>query len=174
MKVLELGCGAKKRKPTSIGLDLNAHPGVNIRGDAGSVLPFADDSFDRVESYHLLEHLDDMVAAFDECHRVLKPGGTLFLEVPHFSCVGGFADPTHKRSGISLLTLEYFLVDSRHKDFSYTDRRWTLLHQRISFNKSLLDYVPKFLYFVSVKWYEKHFAFMFPARSVFAEMKVVK
>jgi len=45
-------------------------------------LEFADGAFDRVESFHVLEHVDDFGAALSEMARVLKPGGTLVAEVP--------------------------------------------------------------------------------------------
>lgn len=38
-------------------------------------LPFKDDSFDRVFSHALMEHLSDPVRALRECHRVLRPDG---------------------------------------------------------------------------------------------------
>jgi SAM-dependent methyltransferase len=52
-----------------------------VRGDARA-LPFRDGQFDLVLSTDAWEHVseDDRVAA--EAHRVLRPGGTLFVAVP--------------------------------------------------------------------------------------------
>jgi SAM-dependent methyltransferase len=52
-----------------------------VRGDART-LPFADQEFDLVMSTDSWEHVeeDDRVAA--EAHRVLRPGGALFVAVP--------------------------------------------------------------------------------------------
>jgi glycosyltransferase involved in cell wall biosynthesis/ubiquinone/menaquinone biosynthesis C-methylase UbiE len=47
------------------------------------VLPFADNSFDKVLMTEVLEHLAEDRAAMREVLRVLKPGGTLALSVPH-------------------------------------------------------------------------------------------
>jgi ubiquinone/menaquinone biosynthesis C-methylase UbiE len=46
------------------------------RADAES-LPFADESFDLVLGHAVLHHLPDLQRAFDEFHRVLRPGGRI-------------------------------------------------------------------------------------------------
>jgi ubiquinone/menaquinone biosynthesis C-methylase UbiE len=46
------------------------------RADAES-LPFADASFDLVLGHAVLHHLPDLKTAFDEFHRVLRPGGRI-------------------------------------------------------------------------------------------------
>jgi SAM-dependent methyltransferase len=62
--------------------DLNAFP-----------YPFADGSFDRIEASHVLEHLDKPFLVMKELHRILAPGGTLLIKVPHFS--RGFTHAEH-------------------------------------------------------------------------------
>ena len=52
-----------------------------LRGDA-TVLPFADNSFDRVITSEVLEHIQHDTAAIAEFVRVLKPGGTFAATVP--------------------------------------------------------------------------------------------
>jgi ubiquinone/menaquinone biosynthesis C-methylase UbiE len=46
------------------------------RADAES-LPFADESFDLVLGHAVLHHLPDLQTAFEEFHRVLRPGGRI-------------------------------------------------------------------------------------------------
>lgn len=55
--------------------------GGALRGDA-TRLPFPDETFDRVVTSEVLEHIQNDVAAIAELHRVLKPGGTLAVTVP--------------------------------------------------------------------------------------------
>ncbi len=45
-------------------------------------LPLADNTLDYLCSSHVLEHLADPLAALHEWHRVLRPGGCLYLVVP--------------------------------------------------------------------------------------------
>lgn len=61
-----------------------APPGVlatAVCGDA-TRLPFPDASFDRVIASEVMEHVPDDLAALDELHRVLRPGGTLAVTIP--------------------------------------------------------------------------------------------
>jgi SAM-dependent methyltransferase len=52
------------------------------RGELGA-LPFADGEFGLVTMKHVLEHTPDPRAALREVHRVLRPGGGLFIAIPH-------------------------------------------------------------------------------------------
>ena len=52
-----------------------------MRGDA-TRLPFANNSFDRVITSEVLEHIPDDTGAIAEFVRVLKPGGTFAATVP--------------------------------------------------------------------------------------------
>lgn len=51
----------------------------------GAVLPFADDAFDVVFSQQVLEHVrpDVLHDYYREEHRVLRPGGYAYHQVPH-------------------------------------------------------------------------------------------
>jgi len=46
-------------------------------------LPFSDESFDTIYSWGVLHHTPDTRKAFDEVHRVLRPGGTLRAMIYH-------------------------------------------------------------------------------------------
>ncbi|MEO3802965.1 methyltransferase domain-containing protein [Nonomuraea sp. B1E8] len=53
-----------------------------VRGD-GERLAFPDGCFDAAVAGELLEHVADPRAVLTELHRVLAPGGTLLVSVPH-------------------------------------------------------------------------------------------
>ena len=75
-------------------------PVRSLRADAES-LPFPDQSFDLVLGHAVLHHLPDLTRAFDEFHRVLKPGGRiLFAGEP--SRVGDRIAAIPKRGAVAL------------------------------------------------------------------------
>jgi ubiquinone/menaquinone biosynthesis C-methylase UbiE len=47
-------------------------------------MPVADDSFDYVVSYQVLEHVHSIEHIFRECLRVLKPGGLMYHVCPNY------------------------------------------------------------------------------------------
>jgi ADP-heptose:LPS heptosyltransferase/SAM-dependent methyltransferase len=90
-KCLDLGCGAKKIFPAKniIGIDsgkdyalFGAVSNPDVVGSC-EVLDYKDATQDCVFSSHLLEHVEDYKAALAEWWRVVRPGGTLILYLPH-------------------------------------------------------------------------------------------
>jgi ubiquinone/menaquinone biosynthesis C-methylase UbiE len=65
-----------------------------LQGNA-SQLPFADDSFDALCCFQVLEHLEDGPGFLFEAHRVLKPGGELILTTPNRLWAGTGPNPHH-------------------------------------------------------------------------------
>ncbi len=99
--VLDLGCGLGRHAiyfaengfdVTAVDLSEDAvelvkekakEEGVHITCEVADMinLPFADNTFDRVFSYHVISHQDTkgVQKVIDEISRVLKPGGKFFL-----------------------------------------------------------------------------------------------
>jgi 2-polyprenyl-3-methyl-5-hydroxy-6-metoxy-1,4-benzoquinol methylase len=50
----------------------------------GEELPFADESFDLVISYSVLEHVRDIAQVMRETFRILRPGGRLLHHAPNY------------------------------------------------------------------------------------------
>ena len=95
-RALDVGCGMGGNTAvlrdlgwSAVGLDYSpasveaarARGLTLVRGDARR-LPFPDATFDLVLSTDAWEHVDDHEAVAAEAHRVLSPGGTLFVAVP--------------------------------------------------------------------------------------------
>jgi SAM-dependent methyltransferase len=68
------------------------------RADA-LALPFADEVFDAVFIFDVLEHIDDDARVLAEIRRVLRPGAKLLITVPAFMFLFGLQDVVseHKR-----------------------------------------------------------------------------
>jgi len=93
--VLDVGCGqgvglevfkAAGLKPTGVTLGADAEvcraKGLDVVEMDLSFLDFEDGRFDMVWCRHALEHSVFPFFTLSEMHRVLKPGGTLYVEVP--------------------------------------------------------------------------------------------
>jgi len=116
---LDLGCGQNPKEGFD-GVDLYA-PNAKYKVDLFKFpYPFEDNSVDEIHCSHFVEHLpcreveardiavdlleatrfrnqDFFFAFFDECYRVLKPEGTMFVAVPFGRNTRAFQDPTHRR-----------------------------------------------------------------------------
>jgi SAM-dependent methyltransferase len=71
------------RLPQAIALTTGPDSVMCDCGEARPRFPFDDASFDRVEAIDAIEHVMDEEAWLAECARVLRPGGTLVLQVPY-------------------------------------------------------------------------------------------
>lgn len=110
---LELGCGNRKHKFDSIGIDALDYECVDIVGDIFEVLgAIPDGTVDDVYSSHFLEHVSDVPGLLDGLARILKPGGRLAITVPHFSNPYFYSDITHKAS-FGLYSMSYFSDDRK-------------------------------------------------------------
>jgi SAM-dependent methyltransferase len=53
-------------------------------------LPVGDEAFDVITANHVLEHLPDPAATLARVHRLLQPGGTLYICVPNWNSFGRY------------------------------------------------------------------------------------
>jgi SAM-dependent methyltransferase len=123
VKRLNLGCGTDIRADW-VNLDRAPLPGVDIVHDLNDLpLPFDDAAFNHVTAQDVLEHVA-YIPLLRELHRILRSGGTLTIQVPHFTSAYNFIDPTH-RYRFSIRTFEFFISDSSfgrgyYFDFSFS------------------------------------------------------
>lgn len=98
LQILEVGCGAGgmmgplSRFGQVHGVDI-AHDYMRYcrhRGQervvtgSGYHLPFADNSFDLVALFDVIEHIEDDCRVLSETKRILKPDGQVFISVPAY------------------------------------------------------------------------------------------
>jgi SAM-dependent methyltransferase len=105
-RVLEIGCGrgfltrrVQRIAPATTGIDLNPQAIANavaddLRNMDARALAFPDAAFDKIYSFHAIEHITDLRSAFAEMDRVLKPGGRVLLVYPAEPIRGLYVVPT--------------------------------------------------------------------------------
>jgi predicted SAM-dependent methyltransferase len=168
---LNLGCG---RKPLdgAVNLDVSAHVGADVVHDLNRTpWPFASDTFDEIHAYDVLEHVDDVVAALEEIHRIARRGGVLHATVPHFSSANAFTDVTHR----------HWFGWRSFEPFDDGDARSHYSHARFAGRKTHMHFHPsaanRVVWRLANRWpaqYEQRWAWMFPAWYLYFELEVVK
>jgi len=170
-RVLNLGSGAR---PVPGAVNLDSSPAANpevLHDLARRPWPFADDTFEEILGYDILEHLDDVVGFMEEVHRIGRPGAILRLTVPHFSSANSWRDPTHVRA-FAHGTLDYFTEG--HPFSFYSKVRFARLRTTLQFHPSLTSRVVQRL---ANRWptaYEDRWAWVFPAWFIYYEFRVIK
>ncbi len=174
MLILDIGCGKKKQEPGAVGLDRQP-------GSAADVLceltrfpwPMRDDCADRMYLSHFLEHQPDILRAMAEVHRIAKPGAEVIVTTPHYSSPDSYSDPTHVHH-LGYHSFDYFARDS-FENFTYGGGGFRIVERRLTFGGNLLlDGLGRMLAAISVDFYEKHVAWLFPARNIVCRLAVVK
>jgi SAM-dependent methyltransferase len=129
VRTLDVGCGIRKY-PGSIGIDVNPASAADVICDLDRFpYPFADRTFDRLRAIHVIEHLTDVIRSMEEFHRLVKPGGRVRIETPHYTDFSSFCDPTHKHH-LNSFSFRYF--GENHGGFGYyTDAKFREISVRV-------------------------------------------
>lgn len=97
---------------------------ANFQVAKGESLPFEDQTIDAILSFDVLEHVQDVQRTLDECYRVLKIGGRLFVVFPsyfhplehHLSLVTRLPGIHYIFSGKTLVKAYYGILEERGAD----------------------------------------------------------
>ena len=130
MDILNLGAGNLPR-PDAVNHDLRKHrPEIDIAWDLNDLpWPWEDKSFDFIIARAVLEHLRiNLMESVNECWRILRPGGRMYLKLPHWRSDISYIDPTHYWK-FSLLTPTFFDPDTEYgRAYAfYSDRKWKIV-----------------------------------------------
>ena len=104
---LQIGSGrvrGKYRHRPWINLDIGKFDDFNVLG-SGLALPFATESIDEIHCVHVLEHVirDKSPMMLAEMHRVLKPGGACYVEVPDFRATIQWLEASFRDGDVALI-----------------------------------------------------------------------
>lgn len=172
-KVLHLGCGHSKL-PGATGVDVLPHPEVDVVHNLDQYpWPFEANSVDVVFAHSVIEHLDNIVALFEELARVVKPGGRVIFTVPHFRSTDSFTDPTHKHFFTSE-SLDYFIKDSGQlSHYGYTKQEFTKMGFWYSWPRPSQNILTQFFKdFITryPKFYDQHLSLLVPVKTMTWEL----
>lgn len=155
IKRLDIGCGGNKI-PGSVYVDIDPGANPDILHDLNKFpYPMEDNSYDEIYAKHIIEHLDDPKGFMRELTRILKPGGTLFVETPHFSCRVAYSEPQHK------LFFSYFMFNNLLQGLNLE-----VLQQKITFYKTFRAVGISHLANKDPDQYERFWTYIFPAENV--------
>src|SRR5664279_4743118 len=94
-RVLDVGCGINKFAG-AIGIDNNPRTKADVLCDLDRFpYPFRDNSFDQLRAIHVIEHVADVIRTMEEFHRLVRAGGTVLLETPHYTDFSSFLSLIH-------------------------------------------------------------------------------
>jgi len=159
MVILDIGCGHRKA-PNSICVDIRRTRGADIIAEVCRP-PFKDESIDEIICSEVLEHVDDLVKATEEVHRVLKPGGKVMIKVPHVKSLDTFRDPTHKNF-FTIATMDYFTDASSYSYYSKAKFRIInksiiiLTEQKFKWLERIYNFRPEFTEHFLLGYFKPH------------------
>lgn len=110
-QILDVGCGINKF-PGAIGIDRNPRSRADVIAELDHFpYPFRSNSFDELRAIHVIEHVAGVVPTIEEFHRLVRPGGRIYISTPHYTDFSSFCDPTH-RWHLNSFSFRYFGEDN--------------------------------------------------------------
>jgi hypothetical protein len=172
-KVADLGCGRNKF-PGATGIDYAGNSHADIQHDLDRYpYPVKESSFEVVLLRNVVEHVGNVVGLMEEVHRIGRDGADVVITTPHFSSLYSYQDPTHVRH-LAYDSMDYFTEETKHSNF-YSSCRFRIVAKGLDFGRSFpLSSIARGLAALSVRKWEKHFAFVFPANSLWFHLQVLK
>lgn len=130
MEKLNLGAG-NEIESDAINHDRIKHrPEIAVAHDLNVVpWPWADATFRMIMAKSVFEHLRiTLIEAVDECWRILRPGGVLYMKLPFWQSERAYDDPTHYWR-FTLRSCNVFdpqTAEGKEYGF-YTARKWEII-----------------------------------------------
>jgi SAM-dependent methyltransferase len=182
-KLLILGCG-KQECPDYyppgeiVTVDVNENVGADVIHNLDVYpWPFKDNEFDVIHMDNVLEHLDDIVGAMEEIHRVSKDGAIVTIIVPYFRSKWACEDPTHRHFFTSD-TLGYFTEGhSYYERYAYSpgtkfkceSRKFNERIDQTWFQRLLIAFAEK-----HTMYYERKISPLFPLETLTFHLRTSK
>lgn len=170
-RILNLGSG-RKRIRGAVNVDISPDVGADVVHDLHCIpWPLPSSTFDEIHAYDVIEHLDDVVKAMEEVHRLCRPAARVYITVPHFSSANAFTDITHRHQ-FSCFSFDFFLAG--HELAFYSRARFLRRRAQLVFYPTLMN---KLVHRLANRYpaaYERRWAWIFPAWFLSIELEAVK
>jgi len=154
-KILDVGCGCDKM-PNALGIDIDENSNADIIHDLDIFpYPVEDNSFDKIFAKHIIEHLDHPQEFIAELYRIIKIGGEILIETPHFSNYVCYTEHQHK------LFYSYFLLLNLIRPLNMK-----IVKYDITFYKTFRHFGIQFLANKNPRNYERFWPYIFPAENL--------
>ena len=172
--VLHIGAGNRKIKG-AVTLDINPRVSPDVVWDLNVFpYPFPDSHFSDVVCEHVIEHLQNVIGVMEELHRVTRPGGKVWVTVPHFTSLNFNTDPTHVHA-FSSRSFDYMCVGTGLVRYDYSTAHFRKLVGRMTMqprtpaNRLMMGLINRNLLF-----YEQHLAYIIPGQDLQFVLEVIK
>ncbi len=172
--VLDIGCGKRKQEPGAVGLDRSPGSAADILCDVSRFpWPIRDNTATKIHLSHIVEHIPDLMGAMAEVHRIARPGARVYVTTPHFSSHNSYTDPTHCHH-LACASFEHF-TGAHFERFAGAPFRFRIVECNVSFGHNfLLDGLGRLIAGRSLRWYERHAAWIFPALDISCTLEAIK
>ena len=164
---LELGCGPSKGDGYT-GMDLFAYEGVDIVHDMDVFpWPIEDGACTEIRAIHLVEHVADIRAFFQEISRIAAPGCHIHIVTPHYSSWSSWVDPTH------IHHLSVYFADTFVEGYLASQIvGLSVVKRRIRFGSFIWTWPGRLINkLLGMRFYERRFAWIFPASAIEINLK---
>jgi len=135
-RLLNLGCGIDIREGYhNVDLYADCDERVDLRNIPW---PWQDETFDELLAQDIVEHFPDTIAFMNECHRILSPGGTVFIRTPSYDAAFAWTDPTHVKV-TTIDTWDFFdpETDFGKQNIYLTPHKWKIISKVKTENHNL-------------------------------------
>jgi len=176
LKILDLGCGKRKREG-AIGIDISEDTDADIVHDLNVFpYPFSDSEFDYVYADNIIEHLDNVVKVLEELHRITKDGATIKIIVPFFRSVYAYIDPTHKHF-FTVRSFDYFDPEKEFIKY-YKYSRCHFRVEKVIFDEEIkhrfLGEIVKWFAYKKKLFYEPRLSTFYPLNTLTYYLRTMK
>ena len=160
------------KDPAAITLDIDPAHNPDVVYNLNSVpWPFRDNQFKSIICHHVLEHLNDISGPMRELHRICSGDGEVYIEVPHHTswCAN---TPEHKLR-FNYFALEGYLEGGIAKWVTGSSK-FRLIERKVTFHRAFRRYLLHKIFNRFPLWYERFWAYMFPAENVIFRFQPLK